>query len=1070
MRGCSACFTVLLSLLCVVAPDGRAADSNSFVNFETPVIHPVDLSPDGTMLAVCNLPSGRLELFDVTGGVPISAGSVPVGVDPVTARWENDNRIWVVNHISDSISIVSKITNSVVRTISTGDEPCDVVFAGEPVRAFVSCSQVDTVQVFSLANLSAPPSNVEILGEDPRALAVSPDKSFVYAAIFESGNGSTILGGNADLDENVITFPPNVVSDPEGPYGGVNPPPNKGLAFDPPLAPGLPPPPPVGLIVRKDESNHWMDDNGGDWTEFVSGAKADRSGRYPGWDVLDNDVAVIDASSLSISYVTRLMNIVMAIGVNPVSGDVTVVGTDGTNSVRFEPVINGRFLKVLAGTLTPSGGTIIDKSVVDLNPHLDYSTSTIAQPERNKSIGDPRGIVWNAEGTRGYVTGMGSNNIVVIDAQGNRVDSIPPVDTGEGPTGLAIDNARGRLYVLNRFAMSLSALDLESMGVVANLALFDPTPSAIKSGRKHLYSTHKNSGLGQIACASCHVDARMDRLAWDLGAPDGAVKSLDSLNLGMGFNGDLGFPALANSMFGPVNPAYTPFHPMKGPMTTQTFQDIIGHEPFHWRGDRLGLEEFNPAFVGLQGDDNLLTPVEMQQFEDFLAMVSIPPNPNRNIDNSLPDNLTLKHQYKSGRFGEEGLPLPNGNAVRGLEIYRRGVSVFDGLAPGSASPIDSGTFSCVFCHTVPMGTGTAYRVDFSAVDPNNPATYLNFTYQPLAPGPSGELHHMLVSVDGSTQKALKVPQLRNQFDKVGFEMTDGNVSRAGFGFLHDGSVDSVSRFVSEDTFDVTNYQETADLVALVLAFSGSEFPEQVPDADTPFLINPPGTPSNDVPAAVGKQTVIDGAKTDVNLVGLLMSLAEAGKIDLIAKGLDDTDTVRGFLYTTAGNFQSDCAEETTAYADLLASSGGTHSTTLTVVKRGTGNRLGIDRDEDGIYDFDETRDYDAALPGVQNPFNPEGPDTSGDDGQTGPDGKPDGQNDWDGDGADNTTELTQGRNPLQGNGADVDSSGDVNAIDVQLVINSALGIDIGGMDADVDTSGEVDAIDVQLVILAALGI
>jgi len=26
------------------------------------------------------------------------------------------------------------------------------------------------------------------------------------------------------------------------------------------------------------------------------------------------------------------------------------------------------------------------------------------------------------------------------------------------------------------------------------------------------------------------------------------------------------------------------FHPMKGPMVTQTFQDIIGHEPFHWRG------------------------------------------------------------------------------------------------------------------------------------------------------------------------------------------------------------------------------------------------------------------------------------------------------------------------------------------------------------------------------------------------------------------------------------------------------------------------------------------------------
>ena len=34
---------------------------------------------------------------------------------------------------------------------------------------------------------------------------------------------------------------------------------------------------------------------------------------------------------------------------------------------------------------------------------------------------------------------------------------------------------------------------------------------------------------------------------------------------------------------------------MKGPMTTQTMIDIIGHEPHHWRGDRDGLEEFADA-------------------------------------------------------------------------------------------------------------------------------------------------------------------------------------------------------------------------------------------------------------------------------------------------------------------------------------------------------------------------------------------------------------------------------------------------------------------------------------------
>ena len=53
---------------------------------------------------------------------------------------------------------------------------------------------------------------------------------------------------------------------------------------------------------------------------------------------------------------------------------------------------------------------------------------------------------------------------------------------------------------------------------------------------------------------------------------------------------------------------------------------------------------------------------------------------------------------------------------------------------------------------------------------------------------------------------------------------------------------------------------------------------------------------------------------------------------------------------------------------------------------------------------------------------------------------------------------------------DINDSGEVNAVDVQLVINAALGIDIGGLDADVNDADGVNAVDVQRVINAALGI
>jgi len=53
--------------------------------------------------------------------------------------------------------------------------------------------------------------------------------------------------------------------------------------------------------------------------------------------------------------------------------------------------------------------------------------------------------------------------------------------------------------------------------------------------------------------------------------------------------------------------------------------------------------------------------------------------------------------------------------------------------------------------------------------------------------------------------------------------------------------------------------------------------------------------------------------------------------------------------------------------------------------------------------------------------------------------------------------------------ADIDQNGTVDAVDVQLVINSVLGLDVIG-DADVNGDETVDAVDVQLVINAALGI
>ena len=705
----------------------------------------------------------------------------------------------------------------------------------------------------------------------------------------------------------------------------MNPPPNAGTVFDPPQNPANPPPPPVGLIVRQDAADKWMDDNGGDWTSFVSGPQAALSGRPAGWDLVDHDLAIIDSATLDVSYVRGLMNLCMAVAVNPSTGAIAVVGTDALNQIRFEPKLNGRFLRVELGLVPADLRT--PPSVIDLNPHLTYRTPTVPQAQRDLSLGDPRGIVWNHPGTRGYIAGMGSNNVVVVDAAGNRAGLTPAVEVGEGPTGLALDEARSRLYVLDKFEAAISVVDTLTETELTRVPFHDPAPQVIRVGRRHLYGTHETSGTGHVACASCHPDARMDRLAWDLGNPAGEVK-LFNQNCNFEFPDPFFFLSCPD------------WHPMKGPMATQTLQDIIGKEPHHWRGDRDGLEEFNQTFTNLQGDDEMLSPEAMQELEDFLATIHFPPNPFRDFDNSLPALLVLPGHYYTGKGGPSGTPLVPGNAQSGHQVF-------------DMSPflMDEDTMSCAACHTLPTGIAT-----------NDPIGHR----PPIPEGPNGELHHAVIfsALDVSPTITIKVPQLRNLHEKVGFELTQQQ-SLAGFGFIHDGSVDSLARFMSEPPFKFNSQGCVNDgcadvliphLVAFMLSFSGSNMA-----VCNGFPGHACGPLSQDTHAAVGTQVTIDGSNdlATGNRIAQMIGLVDAGpgsvpgpQVGLVVKGLQD-GLQRGYVYVGGGVFQSDRSGEAVQADALRAAAGEGSELSYTLVAQGTETRIGVDRDLDGARDRDE---------------------------------------------------------------------------------------------------------------------
>ena len=114
--------------------------------------------------------------------------------------------------------------------------------------------------------------------------------------------------------------------------------------------------------------------------------------------------------------------------------------------------------------------------------------------------------------------------------------------------------------------------------------MFNPEPRSVVDGRRFLYDANHTSSHGDSACASCHIFGDFDSLAWDLGDPDGTVRTI---------------PARSRSpaVTAPCDPGVAGFHPMKGPMTTQSLRGMANHGPMHWRGDRTGGGSTGPIAV-----------------------------------------------------------------------------------------------------------------------------------------------------------------------------------------------------------------------------------------------------------------------------------------------------------------------------------------------------------------------------------------------------------------------------------------------------------------------------------------
>lgn len=431
-------------------------------HFEARQRRPLATTPDGNFLPALHSPASSLSIF-ATGPSPFSApvlvGEIPVGTEPVSVLARTNDEVWVVNEVSDSVSVVSLSRRAVIATIRVGDEPADLCFAAG--KAFVSCARSREVVVIDPASrtiLARTPVN----GLRPSALAVSPDGTRLYVASLMSGNRTTVLPA-ADA-------PPQPA----------------------PTNPALPAAPDTALIVPADDP------------------RVD-------WNVLDHDIAELSTSTHALlRWIPGVGTHLFALAFHP-DGSLWCANSDSRNLTRFEPALRGEFARHRLSRIAFPGTTVVHH---DLNTGIPRAT--VPDPNSIAvALAQPTALAFNSDGSRTWTAAFNSDRVAEIDSATGavlrRVDLRFPAagsSAMRGPRGLALSADGARLFVLNKLSDTLTTVATASGALISEsrLGSVDPIAPVHRLGRGILYDA-RLSGNGTISCATCHLDAEHDGLA-----------------------------------------------------------------------------------------------------------------------------------------------------------------------------------------------------------------------------------------------------------------------------------------------------------------------------------------------------------------------------------------------------------------------------------------------------------------------------------------------------------------------------------------------------------------------------
>ncbi|NOX58007.1 MAG: hypothetical protein GXP29_04010 [Planctomycetes bacterium] len=920
--------------------------SGEFVNFESPAINPIALSSDGSRAFAVNTPNNSLVVLDTSGELSKLA-EIFVGLEPVSLAVQprtDDSIVWVTNIISDTVAVVDVNLGQVIAIIDVGDEPVNIVFdemgdfafvviQGSPFvpdnaaptgSAFVELGNLVTIDTATHQVVS----NTFLDCNTPRAIVYDAESAQIVVAAHHSGNNTSLAGTPVELqfETPTPTNPPPSVGIPPGAQDCLIPDPCSSNGCDCMIMPNL-------------------------WVAQQFSATA----------------AVFDPNPGNVSELS------------PWPDD---LGTTGAPLVpRIVLDSTGDWFEITQNILTDGNGTPDPAMVALMNQEFGILNADEV-------------ILHMASDTRDTL----DNDLIVLDVSNPGASigvGLPIVnvvsDVGTTLNGMAQNPATGELFVTNLAALNDVRLEENLRGhfidhqieMVSNYASASPT---IASADLHegIPNFHDVSAPNPIAKAFSL--ANPNAIAFH-GSGDWAVVTslgMDRIGILNGMTGRvlgrLDVPSGPRGLA--IDSATNRIYVLSRHAMTVTAIDLFTLDAPTTVGS---LELFNPE------------PREVRIGRKFHYSTQFSNNGAHSCDSCHPNTDFDRLAWDLGAFGTATQPGPPNipgafnhplkgpmvtQSLRGLDnheplhwrgdkpVFQDFNGAFDGLLGGSELPEEDINALNGFIKTVVYRPNPYFKRNNAYKEPRaltglvQYITSCNPCHQ-MIPALGNPLGHDGASfttngdagIDATSFLAQLqiVTQMRGLHKKFIGDVYDG------FGMIHDGREERednahplqtfLNEFFPESLTGITPTQQL-DMIATVNAF-----------------------PSN-VMNVVGWQLLIDSpTPSAVTLTDIDVMVAQFQKVpahcDVIAKGTVGSAQVGYWLMDVTTNgpagvrtFVSNTGTLITQPA-LLASLQAGDSLIFTAVPPGSGKRIGIDQDTDGLLDgndpmaqYDNTGDFD----------------------------------------------------------------------------------------------------------------